>query len=133
MILSVNAPIDPVEITGTSTWEMVSQIGMLIVMFIGILVLAYYATKFLGKTQGLHLKGTNIEVIETISIGNGRLIQLIRVGQKYIVIAITKEKIEYLAEIPADQIIEEQVMKSTTKNGFDDLLKKIMSKKDDKK
>jgi flagellar protein FliO/FliZ len=117
------------KISGLSTWDTFAQLFTILVIFIIVLVGAYYSTKLLGKAQGQRFKGGNIEVIETISIANGKVIQLIRIGSKYIVISVTKDRVEFLAEVPADQIKIKEIPEQKAKNSFDDILRKVISKK----
>jgi flagellar protein FliO/FliZ len=52
-----------------------------------------------GKTCG-----SNIEVIETYRLTANKYVQIIRTGEKYLAIAVCKETVTMLAEVPAEQI-----------------------------
>ncbi len=67
--------------------------------FVAIILLAFYATRFLGKKAGVALRGKYMTVIETISLGFDKRIHLIRVGSKYVLVATDGKSLRYLTEL----------------------------------
>ena len=51
--------------------------------------------------------GTNLEIIETTKISPDKYIQLVRTGEKYIVIAVGKSEVHMLTELNPDEVIIE--------------------------
>lgn len=108
--------------TGMSTLENVMQLLGLIIVFILILVITYYTTKWIGKAnQGLG-KNKNISVVETFRVTTNKYIQIIKVGEKYIAIGISKDHIEYLTEIDKEQLIFQEINNNTVSSEFKDIL-----------
>ncbi|NLL76188.1 MAG: flagellar biosynthetic protein FliO [Clostridiales bacterium] len=80
------------------------QFMTVLVIFIFVLVITWFFTKWMANLQSGKMHGTNIEVIETYKITANKYIQIIKTGNKYLAIAIGKDTITMLAEIPAEQI-----------------------------
>lgn len=82
-----------------STLENVFQLIGLLAVFILILTAAYFVTKWVGNTTMQGQKNQNISIIETFRLTPNKYIQILRLGDKYVAVAVTKEHIEYLTEI----------------------------------
>lgn len=81
------------------------DIFVLIVVFILILTVAYYVSVWVGK-HGLNLqKNKNIKVLEVFRINQTKFIYLVEIGEKVMAIAVTKEHMEFLSEIPKDSLV----------------------------
>lgn len=95
------------------------QIVFLIVVFAFIIFLAYYSTKVIAKNRIKSMSGNNIVIIESINIGLGLCLHIIKAGEQYFLISATKEKIELISELNKDTIKE-------TKNNSEVSFEKIM-------
>ncbi len=74
-------------------------------IFVLVLLLTWVATKWIANVQnGRNIQGANIEVIETYRLTTNKYIQIIRTGEKYLAIAVCKDTVTILAEIPDGQI-----------------------------
>jgi len=77
------------------------QLIGIIIVFLIILAAAYAASVWVGKTQynayGSHDR--NIKIIEVFRINGNQFLQIVQVGSRYFVIGVSKEHIEYLAEL----------------------------------
>ena len=81
------------------------------------------------KKEGQQGAAGNIEVLETVRIANNKYIQLVRIGESYFAIAVCKDTVTNLGEIPAGQLKD----KTTTDNtsGFRELLKRAAKKENE--
>jgi flagellar biogenesis protein FliO len=103
-----------------------------LLMFAVVLVMAYFATKFIGKTRGGNFGGKrngNLTVIEGCSVGAGTFVQLIRVGLdddkcRYYLIGVTKERITFITEVERDGLTLEEPVVLPFSNVFSKLLNK---------
>lgn len=87
--------------------DMNSFLQFCTVLFIFVLVLGitWVATKWIAHVQnGQTAHSTNIEVIETYRLTANKYIQIVRTGEKYFAVAICKDTVTMLTEIPAEQI-----------------------------
>lgn len=80
------------------------QFITLLIVFAVILFLTYWTTKFVGNYQRVSGRATNFEIIETYRVTNNKYLQIIKVGKKYLVISICKDRIESLTELSEDEV-----------------------------
>lgn len=67
--------------------------------------------------------GDNLEVIETQRISNNKYVQIVRAGNKYLVIAFGKDEVSFLTEISQDELIIKTEEESTP--SFASVLEKV--------
>lgn len=113
------------------------QFVTVLILFVFVLVITYLTSKWIAgyqKSRGVH---SNIEMIESFRLTNNKYVQIIRVGQKYLAVAVGKDSVTMLTEIPQDQLLL-----SSEDNGqahsFKELLEKVqqksfLEKEDDRK
>lgn len=80
------------------------QLLTLLFIFIFVLGITWFFTRWMASLQRGKIFGTNIEVVETYKLTVNKYIQIVRTGDKYLAIAICKDTVTMLAEIPAEQI-----------------------------
>lgn len=111
------------------------QLCTVLFIFVLVLVITWAATKWIANIQGGNkTAGNNIDVIETYRLTANKYVQIIRTGEKYLAIAVCKDTVTMLAEIPAEQIH----MPNKPANSMPDFKKifekaKIMDKKQNPK
>lgn len=69
------------------------NIGLMLIVFIIVLALAYFVSKALASHNGRLQQRKNLKVIETIQIAPNKYIQLVKIGTGYYAIGLTKDKI----------------------------------------
>ena len=80
------------------------QFCTVLIIFILVLGITWVATKWIANFQGSRMGGANIEVVETYRLTASKYIQIIRTGEKYLAVAVCKDTVTVLTEIPAGQI-----------------------------
>lgn len=114
----------------TNSFQTMGQLFLLIIIFIGVLVLAFYSTKLIGSAKNLK-KGGNIRIIESVGVGYNGAVQIIKVGESYYLLGVTKEKITFLKELDKDSIDLSKEKSFETGVPFEKHLKKLFDRKDD--
>ncbi|MBQ0042244.1 MAG: flagellar biosynthetic protein FliO [Lachnospiraceae bacterium] len=122
--------------TGKGTLGSVFDFLTVILIFLFTLLLAYLATKFIAsyqKNRGFRkgqIKG-NIEVIETYPVAQGKYIQILRIGKKYISISVCKDEINLLTELNEEdlEIPSEEDENKAKNSSFKDILAKVKAGK----
>lgn len=116
--------------SGVSSFESITSLIGLIAIFLLILAAAYFLTKWLGKTNFLQNSNRNITLVESFRINQTSFIQIIKIGSRYFVIGISKDHIEYLAEMEEEELKfpSFDVQKNTGSIDFKDILEKIKKK-----
>lgn len=86
----------------SSTSKRADSIGQLltvILIFIFVLALTYFATKLTAGLQKGRLAGSNVEVLETLRIAPTKYIQIVRTGRKYFAYVVCKDTVTLLGEM----------------------------------
>ena len=105
----------------------IAQFFTVLIVFIFVLALSMFCAKWVGNYQKGQSQGVNTEVVETIRIAQGKWVQILRVGSKYKVIAVSRDTVTYLGEV------DEADIKKTDpedKKSFSEILSKAFSDKD---
>lgn len=117
-----------IAVSQSSRFESIWQLISVSIIFLIVLGLSFYTTRWISKIQKKQSYSKNIEVIETFKITTNKYIQIIRTGEKYLVIAIAKDNISMLTELNEQQLnlaMDEQVSNET----FGEILDKIKALK----
>ena len=85
-------------------FDSIGQLLTVILIFIFVLALTYFATKLTAGLQKGRLAGSNVEVLETFRIAPTKYIQVIRIGGKYFSYVVCKDTVTLLGELTDDDI-----------------------------
>ena len=118
-------------LVGMSLGESIAEIFGLLVIFILILFLTYLTTRWIAKQTAGQSRAGNIRVIETYRLATNRYLQIVKVAERYFVLAVSREQIALVAEVSEDEIQmpKEPAMVSAS---FQDILKKLQKQEKDK-
>lgn len=89
----------------SSRIEAFAQLLTLLIIFIFVLAVTYYVTRFVGNYQKNKLSGSNINILETMRIVNNKYIQIVKIGSRVFAIAVAKDTVSYLCELDEDELI----------------------------
>ncbi len=89
----------------SSRIEAFAQLLTLLIIFIFVLAVTYYVTRFVGNYQKNKLSGSNINILETMRIANNKYIQIVKIGSRVFAIAVAKDTVSYLCELDEDGLI----------------------------
>ncbi len=112
-----------------STSNSVLQLLGLVLLLIIILIAAYYTSKFVSRYKLGQLKNSNIQVIEMYSISNGKMLQIVKIANKYIAIGVSKDNITFIAELDESEILTHEFNEGE-KQSFRQIFDKIRGKKE---
>jgi flagellar protein FliO/FliZ len=102
------------------------QLAALLVVFLLVCAATIFTTKWLGGVQRGQSGSTMVKILETTKIAPNKYLQIIKVGETYLAIAICKDTVSMLCEIPQEQIhLPEQ---KRYKHSFRDFLEKAVVK-----
>ena len=104
--------------------ESFTQFLTVFLVFVLVLALTYFTTKFVGNYQKARSVNRNFEVIETYRITNGKYLQIVKIGEKYVVIGIGKDDITSICELSADDIKPVAAQSTQTTEVFKSVLDK---------
>ncbi|MCL2752628.1 MAG: flagellar biosynthetic protein FliO [Defluviitaleaceae bacterium] len=98
------------------------------VALVFVVLLAYFSLRLIGRARGGVKADRNIKIIEAIGVGVQSTIQLIKVGDKFFLIGVSRGNIVSLGEVDAESVTIEQG-KNPSYVSFDKVLSKILPKK----
>ncbi len=104
------------------------QFMTILVLFVFVLGITYVVTRWIGGYQKSTSSNTNMEIVETLRMANNKYLQIVRVGQKYLAVAVCKDSVTMLTEIPKDDLCFSEG-NSGGLSGFKDVLAKIQKEK----
>lgn len=106
--------------------DSIVQLITVILIFIFVLALTYFTTKFTAKLQMGRFQNANVEIIETYKIAPTKYIQLVRIGEKYFSYVVCKETVTLLGELAKEDITGfEQKEQNTAGISFKDIFEKF--------
>ena len=83
-----------------------AQFITVLAVFVLVLAVTALVTKWIANYQKVQSVNVNIEVIETTRISNNKYIQVVRLGERYVAIAVCKDTVTLLGEIPKEPLKE---------------------------
>ena len=86
-------------ILATSSLESFIQLITVLVIFIFVLILIYFTTRWMAGIQKRSSFNKNLRIIETINVGNNKILSIVAVGRKYIAVSIGKDEVNFLTEL----------------------------------
>lgn len=89
---------------GSEGIEAFVQFITVLILFCVVLAITYATTRYIAKFQKLKQTGGNIAVLETCRIAPNKYVQIIRLGEKYIAVAVCKETVTKLAELSEEEL-----------------------------
>ncbi|MBR5598381.1 MAG: flagellar biosynthetic protein FliO [Lachnospiraceae bacterium] len=94
MLLSINSGIDSVV-----------QFLTVLVIFVFVLGMTYVTTRYIAGIQKKQLKTGNMELVETLRISSNKYLQIVRIGNKYLCMAVCKDTVTMLGEIQREDLV----------------------------
>ena len=85
----------------------------------------------MGGFQKAHSNNKNLHIIETIHVGNNKIVEIVQAGTKYLVIAVGKDEVHLLTELSEAELTEIPVSDSSSmlsSDSFQDIFNKVKEK-----
>lgn len=89
-------------LTASGGLESFVQFITVLFLFILVLIIAYFVTRWTAGIQKEQMTGRNMEVLDAVRLSNSKYLQIVRVGDKYLVIAVCKDTVTMLTEVSAE-------------------------------
>lgn len=109
----------------------VAKFLTLLLIFGFVLAATYFTTRFIANYQKGQSAHSNIKIIESARISQNKFIEIVKIGEKYYAIALGKDEIGVIAEVPENELDLES--KNQELPGFNDILEKVKNKMPSKK
>ncbi len=116
------------EVSTGSVNSFFQLLGVLVI-FVLVLLLTYFTTKWIASYQKGRSYNKNLQVIETLKLTTNKYIQIVKAGDAYMVIGLGKDEITFLTMLTKEQLSEETLEElennSGTVESFSEVLKKF--------
>jgi flagellar protein FliO/FliZ len=118
-------------VQSASSLKNIGQLICSILLFLFVLFLAYLAARIAGSFQSNVVnKKSNVKVVEVFRLSNNKLIEIVKIGDKYLALAVCKDSVTMLTELSEDIIKEQET--SLEPINFKNILEKIKNEKQSK-
>lgn len=105
----------------------ISQVLSLLVIFAFVLAITYFTTKYIANYQKGKMSESNIKMLEGARITQKQFIQIVKIGEKYFALAVSKDNVNVICEIPENELKFDQ--DESVKMSFSDIFAKYTKKK----
>ena len=102
-----------------------AQLMTVLVIFLFVLALTWFVTRWIAGYQKGKSTNTNMELLESFRLSNNKYIQIVRIGNKYLALAVCKDTVTMLTEIPEEEL---KLSEGTSMTGFKDILNRVQKK-----
>ena len=102
-----------------------AQLMTVLVIFLFVLSLTWFVTRWIAGYQKGKSTNTNMELLESFRLSNNKYIQIVRIGNKYLALAVCKDTVTMLTEIPEEEL---KLSEGTSMTGFKDILNRVQKK-----
>ncbi len=80
------------------------QLIVVLVVFAGVLTATWFATKWISGYQRTGRAGSNIQLMESAPLAAGKYVQILRLGDRYVAVAVSKDNVTMLGDIDEDAL-----------------------------
>lgn len=114
-------------LTGTDSYV---QFITVLVVFVLVLGVTALVTRWIANYQKQQNVNVNVEVIETTRIAGNKYVQILRIGETYVAVAVCKDTVTQLCRIPKEQLRNHKSAQGSLfkSAGFKELLDKAAKK-----
>ena len=89
-----------------SWWSTLAYLVSLVAVFAFVVVMAYFASKFLSGKFGRSISGTGGKMLEHLPLGPNKSVCIVEIGGRILLLGVTDQQITMLGEITDQQEIE---------------------------
>lgn len=119
-------------LVSTSKIDSVAQLLTVILLFVVVLGATWLTTRYVTGVQKGKMKGSNFEVIDTFRLTQNKYVQILRIGKKYMAVAICKDTVTVLRELDESEIVFHDSDLSMKAVSFEDIFNKAKDFTDNK-
>ena len=102
-------------LTSQGSFDGVVQLITVLIIFVLVLFITLYVTRWIAGFQKSQLSGSNMKVIETMRLTPNQFVQIVKIGEQYLAIAVSKEQVTVLTKLD-----EAEINMCESKNGTQD-------------
>lgn len=113
-------------LTASGRLDSYVQFMTVLILFVFVLLITWGVTKWIAGYQREKHADADIEMIETYRLSGSKYLQIVRIGRKYLVLAVCKDSVTMLTEISGDDL---NLLKEESHSpGFREIWDKVQKK-----
>ncbi|MBR3606266.1 MAG: flagellar biosynthetic protein FliO [Lachnospiraceae bacterium] len=113
-------------LTVSAAVNSIAQFVTVLLIFLFVLVITYFTTRYIASIEKKRMVTGNMELLDALRISNNKYLQIVKVGSKYLCLAVCKDTVTMLVELEQEDIKEiESEIKPVN---FQDILEKVKKK-----
>jgi flagellar protein FliO/FliZ len=85
--------------------DSMAQLLTVFIIFVFVLAITYFATRWVGNLQKERMDGSNVKILETMRISNSKYIQIVKIGNRCFAMAVCKETVTYLCDVDEEDLV----------------------------
>lgn len=82
-----------------------AQFITVLLIFLFVVAITYFTTRYIAGYQKNLIRTGNMELVESLRISNNKYLQIVKTGNKYLVIAVCKDTVTFLTELEESELI----------------------------
>ncbi len=82
----------------------IAQFITVTLIFILVLAITYFTTRWIGSYQKKQISHGNIKIIESLRLSNNKVLEIVKTGDKCFLIAVCKDTVTTIGEINEDTL-----------------------------
>lgn len=99
-----------------------------LLVFLFVLAITALTTRWIGGYQKNQFSNKNLHIIETFRISNNKYIEILKLGEVYLVIAVCKDNVSILAKLTKEELPEIIESDSTSTPNYTENFQEILNK-----
>lgn len=84
----------------------VAQFFTVFIIFLFVLAITYFSTKVIAGIEKKRMICGNMELLDALRISNNKYLQIVKIGERYLCIAVCKDTVTMLLELKKEDIKE---------------------------
>lgn len=113
-------------LTVSAAVNSIAQFVTVLLIFLFVLVITYFTTRYIASIEKKRMVTGNMELLDALRISNNKYLQIVKVGSKYLCLAVCKDTVTMLVELEQEDIKE--IESEVKPVDFQDILEKLKKK-----
>ncbi len=84
----------------------VAQFFTVFIIFLFVLAITYFSTRVIAGVEKKRMISGNMELLDALRIANNKYLQIVKIGERYLCIAVCKDTVTMLLELKKEDIKE---------------------------
>ena len=113
-------------LTVSAAVNSIAQFVTVLLIFLFVLIITYFTTRYIARIEKRRMVTGNMELLDALRISNNKYLQIVKVGSKYLCLAVCKDTVTMLVELEQEDIKE--IESEIKPIDFQDILEKVKKK-----